>query len=60
MEVLIRMNPDTSESFQQQIVDQIIGLIKEKHALPGVRLPSSRALSEQHKLSSKTVNGAYK
>ncbi len=59
MELSILIQKENDSSYQYQIVEQIIELIKTERILPGERLPASRTLSEQLQLSRNTIKGAY-
>jgi GntR family transcriptional regulator/MocR family aminotransferase len=59
MELSIHIHPKATASYQKQISDQFIELIITNRIRAGERLPSSRMLSQQIKVSRNTVNGAY-
>lgn len=59
MELSILIDTKDTASYQRQISEQIIDLIKTKRLRANERLPSSRTLSEQLEVSRNTVKGAY-
>ena len=59
MQVPIRIDPQSSDTLQSQIVAQFQELILQGRLRPGRTVPSSRDLSEQLHVSRNTVSGAY-
>lgn len=59
MQLPITLKPIKGVRLQKQLVEQISSLIRNGILLPGSRLPSTRELSEQLKLSRRTVVLSY-
>jgi len=63
METAVRSSPPGKSSTlfrYEQLADFIVGMIDNGTLMPGARLPSVRALSEEHGLSVSTVLQAYR
>lgn len=58
-EALLYLNPDSPLSLQNQIREKLVELIVSGAVAPGTRLPSTRGLAEQLKVSRNTVVFAY-
>jgi len=59
MELVIKLNSSGKTSLQNQIADKIRKLIVNTNLQRGSKLPSTRELSEQLRVSRNTVKGAY-
>lgn len=59
MQVAIRIDADSAQTLQTQIVMQIHALIRSGQLRPGSPVPSSRELSQQLRVSRNTVSEAY-
>lgn len=59
MQLPIQVSTDRRTSLQQQIVDQIQGLLGRGVLLSGMQIPSSRELADQLRLARRTVVLAY-